>query len=52
MLAMFFAVLFTFSGNKCSKRLWFCLLKVGISLIVHNQIKGRGLALTSIVVMK
>ena len=33
---MFFVVLLIVSWNKSSKRLGFCLLKVSISLIVHN----------------
>ena len=51
---MFFVVLLIVSWNKSSKRLGFCLLKIGISLIVHNQYinKGHGLALTNIMVME
>ena len=53
MLAMFFIVLLIVSWNKSFERLWFCRLKVGISLIVHNQnINKRWLALTVIMVMK
>ena len=37
MLAMFFVVLLTVSWNKSSKGLGFCLLKVGICLLLHNQ---------------
>ena len=54
MLAMFFVVLLIVSWNKSSKRLAFCLFKVSISQIVHNQNtdKGHRLALTNIIVMK
>ena len=40
--------------DESSKRLGFCLLKVGISQIAHNQNmnKGHGLALANIIVMK
>ena len=34
---MLLVVLLTVSWNKSSKGLGFCLLKVGISLLVHNQ---------------
>ena len=34
---MFIAVLVNVSWNKSAKRLRFCLLKVGISLMVQNQ---------------
>ena len=35
--AICFDVVLVVSWNKSSKRLGFCLLKIGISLIVHNQ---------------
>ena len=51
MIAMFFVVLLIVSWNKSSERLGFCLLKVNISLKVHNENinNGHGLTLTNIV---
>ena len=44
-----FVVLLIVSWNKSSKWLGVCLLKVGMSLITHQNIKnGYGLALTNI----